>query len=139
MSLSGRRALKWSEEYSTGVERIDEQHKMIFQMSEDLQGSLDQGMGGRTYGLMLDFAFRYCQGHFGFEEQCMNEHHCPMAAKNKEEHVGFLEVLASFKQRFDANGFDPADARSLADTIDEWLVRHICQVDVHLRDCVNKD
>jgi hemerythrin len=41
--------MKWSDEYSTGVERIDNQHKMLFRMSEDFRTSLDDGLGDRIY------------------------------------------------------------------------------------------
>ena len=130
--------MKWSDNYATGIERIDEQHKTIFKMAEDFRGALSEGGGERTYGLLLDFLNRYCRGHFGFEERCMEEYHCPVAERNKEAHVRFVEVLGGFRQRYAASGFLAVDARELVDAVDRWLDDHICRIDVHLRDCVKE-
>jgi len=133
--------MRWSEKYATGIVRIDEQHRMIFKMTEDFRAALDEsspGGGARVYGLLLDSLDRYCRSHFGFEERCMEEYRCPVARRNKEAHARFAEVLSGFKQRYAVNGFDPVDARDLIDTVDRWLAEHICRVDVHLRQCVRE-
>ncbi len=129
--------MRWSEQYATGVERLDEQHKMIFKMAEDFRASLDLGHGG-TYGVLLDIMDSYCRRHFGFEERCMEEHRCPVAQGNKEAHTKFVKVLSGFRQRYERTGYDPVEARKLVDTVDRWLSEHICRIDVHLRQCVRE-
>jgi hemerythrin len=130
--------MKWSDKYAIGVERIDEDHKMIFKMAEDFRAALDEGKGSTVYSVMLDSLRIYCRGHFGFEEQCMNEYRCPVAQKNKAAHVEFLEILSGFQERYSVSGYDRADARKLVDTVDQWLDNHICRIDIHLKRCVNK-
>jgi len=130
--------VKWSDDYATGIQRIDEDHKMLFRIAEDFRAALDVGRGGGVYSVLLDTLSSYCRGHFRFEEQCMNEYRCPVAQKNREAHVTFLEVLSGFRQRYAASGFDRTDARKLVDTIDRWLDDHICHVDIHLKRCVKK-
>jgi hemerythrin len=130
--------MRWSDEYATGVERIDDQHKMIFKMAEDFRAALDEGAGVKTYGLLLNFLGRYVRNHFGFEERCMEEYRCPVAQRNKEAHARFVEVLSGFQERYAESGFDPADARNLVNTVDRWLADHICRIDVHLKQCVKK-
>jgi len=105
--------MRWSDKYATGVERIDEDHKMIFKMVEDY-------------------------GHFGFEEHCMSKFRCPAAEKNQEAHKEFLETLSKFRERYAAIGYDYAEARRLVGTVDQWLDNHICHIDVHLKRCVTK-
>ncbi len=130
--------MKWSEKYATGVHRVDEDHKMIFKMAEDFRAALDAGKGDAVYSVLLDALSTYCRGHFGFEEQCMNEYRCPVAQENKAAHAEFLETLSGFQKRYAASGYDLADARKLVDTVDQWLDNHICHVDIHLKRCVNK-
>ena len=130
--------MKWRDDYATGVQRIDEDHKMIFKMAEDFRSALDEGRGGTVYAVLLDALRLYCDGHFGFEEQCMETYRCPVAQRNKEAHVGFLETLSGFKQRYAASGYDRTDARRLVDTVDQWLDNHICRIDIHLKRCVSK-
>ncbi len=130
--------MKWSEDYATGVQRIDDQHKWFFKMTEDSRASLDKGTGEKTYSLLLDVLDRYAKAHFEFEERCMDEYRCPVAQENRDAHVRFREILYGFRQRYAVSGFDPADARKLIDTIDRWLDDHICLIDVHLKQCVKK-
>ncbi len=130
--------MKWSDEYAVGIQFIDKQHKAIFRWSEDFRAVLDQGLGHEVYAENLYALMHYVSNHFGFEEQCMNEYRCPVAQRNKAAHEGLVETLSEFQQRYDASGYDQKDARKLADTIDEWLVDHICGIDIHLKQCVKK-
>jgi len=130
--------MKWIEDYATGVEQIDKDHQMIFQMSEDFRAALDEGLGGEVYSVMLDNLSAYCRGHFCFEERCMTEHQCPVAQLNKAEHKKFMQTLSGFQQRYATQGYNRVDGRQLVDTIDQWLDRHICRIDIHLKRCVSK-
>jgi len=130
--------MKWSDEYATGNAQIDDQHRMIFRMAEDFRTALDEGQGERVYDGMLQSLDAYVRTHFGFEERCMDKYACPVAEGNKRAHDRFIEVLATFQQRYAASGFDRADARELVDTIDRWLVDHICRIDVRLKEYVAK-
>jgi hemerythrin len=130
--------MKWQEAYATGVERIDDDHKVIFKMSEDFRAALEERKGDEVYSLLLDSLGLYCRDHFRFEEQCMNEYRCPVALKNKEAHANFLETLSGFRERYAVNGYNSADAWRLVDTVDQWLANHICRIDIHLKRCVNK-
>jgi hemerythrin len=126
--------MKWSDQYATGIEQIDGQHKMIFRMAEDFRAALDEGKGEGVYGGMLESLDLYVRTHFGIEERCMEKYHCPVAEGNKRAHAKFEEVLTGFRGRYAANGFDRSDARELVDTLDGWLADHICRIDVRLRD-----
>ncbi len=128
--------MKWSDEYATGIDRIDNQHKMIFRMTEDFQTALHEGSGESTYDTFLDFLGSYCRAHFDFEERCMDEYNCPVAQRNKEAHAGFANILSEYQHRYAAKGFNRADAHNLMNTIDQWLSKHICRIDVHLKQCV---
>jgi hemerythrin-like metal-binding protein len=128
--------MKWIDAYATGVQRIDEQHQMIFKTAEDFRTALDGAQGEKTYGVLLNFLEPYCRGHFGFEERCMTEYHCPAAGRNAQAHLGFMVVLSGYRERYAANGYSAADARALVDAVDQWLDGHICRIDVQLKDSV---
>ena len=130
--------MKWSDDYATGNPQIDDQHRMIFRMAEDYRAALDEGRGERVYGGMLQSLDAYVRTHFGVEERCMDRYNCPVAEGNKKAHTRFVEVLATFRERYATRGFDSADARELVDTIDRWLVDHICRIDVRLKEVLGK-
>lgn len=128
--------MKWSDTFATGDSRIDDQHKMLFVMASDFRAALDESRGERVYAGLLESLELYVVTHFSYEEGCMARALCPVAAGNKEAHRKFIAVLAEFNERFAARGFDAADARSLVDTLEQWLADHICRIDVKLRDWV---
>lgn len=130
--------MKWKEEYATGVKRIDEEHKTIFKTAEDFRSALDAGLGESAYGTLLEFLTTYSKRHFDHEGRCMEKYRCPVAEKNREEHLTFLGTLHDYTCRYVSNGYSTADARTLVDTVDRWLDRHICRVDIHLRKCVKR-
>lgn len=128
--------MKWDEAYATGVERIDQQHRMLFQSVADFRAALDEGGGERTYATLLQFLDRYIRMHFRDEESCMERFRCPMAGRNQEAHAKFIEHSRTFHERYAARGFLVDDAYELVDTLESWLVNHITRIDVRLRDCV---
>ncbi len=130
--------MKWKDEYTIGIEPIDEQHKMLFQMVGDFQAVLNEGKGERTYGLLLGTLDYYARSHFGIEEQCMKQSRCPVAEKNKDAHSKLIETLSGFQNQYHASGYDHAEASRLVDTLEQWLANHICRIDMHLKKCVNK-
>lgn len=131
--------MKWSDEYATGVERIDNQHKVIFKMAEDFRSAVDVGKGEGVYDVLLYSLDSYVRTHFGIEEKCMAKYNCPVADKNKEAHERFVNVLSEYEQRYKANGYAYSEARKLVDTVDNWLDNHICHIDEHLKNCVTKN
>ncbi len=127
--------MKWKDEFATGVERVDRQHKMLFRVADDYREAIEQRRGESSYRPLLDFLEDYSKSHFRFEERCMVERRCPVAHKNKAAHDVFLTVLRDFQQRYSTNGFRIEDAHELVDTVDDWLASHICRIDVHLKNC----
>ena len=124
----------WSDEYSVGNERIDNQHKMIFKMADDFKAALDDNRGDGVYSELLKSLSSYTQAHFRVEEKAMEACKCPVAVQNKEEHMKLIDVLSGFQQRYLERGFDREDAYNLVNTIDRWLADHICSIDMHLKD-----
>lgn len=128
--------MKWVEAYATGVERIDRQHRMLFQVVADYRAALDEGGGERTYPSLLRFLDRYIREHFRNEEECMERHRCPMAGCHQEAHAKFAGYCRGYRERYTARGFHAEDARELVDSLEAWLVNHISRIDVQIKDCV---
>jgi hemerythrin len=125
--------MKWTEDYATGSKEVDEQHKMLFHMSDQFRDTLEGGFGEKTYDLFIDFLSNYAKAHFSYEEDCMLAHLCPVADQNKKEHCGFSALVDAEAKRFHRDGFNRQMAFALVGAIDRWLDSHIRRVDVQLR------
>ena len=65
--------MKWSDDYATGIQRIDDIHKMMFLIAEDFRAVLDEGSEVAVFSDMLETFRIYANRHFDFAERCM----CP--------------------------------------------------------------
>jgi len=94
-------AVMWKDEYSVGVPDIDKQHKKLFDSISNLEKLVnDDIFEGPEIERLLKFLGAYVQTHFTFEENCMRQHKCPVAAKNKAAHDKFLQYYTEFNTEF---------------------------------------
>ncbi|MFY9702194.1 MAG: hemerythrin domain-containing protein [Terriglobales bacterium] len=132
-SLDAGDFMKWSEEYVTGIKRIDDHHKALFEMSEVFRDALSERRGERVYGLFLKSLRAYACAHIGFEEGCVERCQCPAAQQNTQAHTKFLQGLSLFEERYTMVGFERAGAYRVVDFVDQWLADHICRIDTQLK------
>ncbi len=129
--------LEWKVGYTTGVTELDDQHRHLFSLFNDLGRLIDQGVyDSPEVDALLESLGTVVQQHFAHEEGCMSRRCCPMAEKNKQEHDQFLQLYLDFQRAFSME----KSLDSLADfhqTAGSTLMEHICFVDIHLRNCVN--
>ena len=130
--------MKWSDRFATGIAHLDEQHKMLFKMSEDYRETLNEERGERVYGVVLESLDEYAKAHFQLEQGCMYRYQCPAAETNDKAHQQFVEVLGWFRRRYAEAGFSLVEAQRLVEFVDEWLASHIGRIDVQLKPCVER-
>jgi len=133
--VAPRTALTWKPWYTTRDSVLDEQHRTIFELMNEL-GALVQA--GRYDDAEVDALLRQMDvqvdEHFVLEEGCMAKQACPMAQKNKEEHSQFLDIINTFKTEFRKTK-SLATLQAFHETASYWILAHVCFVDIHLRSC----
>ncbi len=126
----------WTEDYSVGVEQIDKQHRQLFQFVNSLENLLQQGIhSGPEVENLIMFLTTYTKTHFSFEESCMFKYGCSVSKKNKQEHSLFLDHYNETISRYHQEGPSKELLKELHDRISNWLISHICRVDIHLKSC----
>jgi hemerythrin len=128
--------MKWTDAYRTGIPQLDEQHRMLFQMSEDFQVALEAGEGEPVYDEFLTSLTLHVLAHFGLEEACMFRHSCPVWQLNQSSHQMFTASLRKLRERYDRDGFSAEEAAAAMRMVDSWLHGHIGKIDVQLRPLV---
>lgn len=129
-------ALNWSAEYACGCDEVDQQHQAIFAAMNRLEAHLDRRECDTPEVMaVLTQIVNDTVEHFAFEEDCMNRRGCSAARENAAAHAAFLGAIASFRERLGEEGPSEPLLRELHATAQAWLRSHICQVDVHLREC----
>ncbi len=126
-------ALAWKEIYETGNQRIDSQHKKIFEMTNRLEAML---AGTETFdpGSVMRYLDMYVSIHFCYEEACMFAAKCRVHKVNRDAHGRFMELFDKMQARFKKDGPTREFVQELYDAIAEWIVQHICKIDINLRE-----
>jgi len=132
--------VEWTEQFATGLDMLDQQHRMLIANINHLETLLTSLNPTREEAEFLvhlvDFLRAYAQSHFRFEEDCMEKYRCPAHAENKLAHEQFLKFFNEFEQRSRGQGFRPDLLRGLHKKLSAWIHDHILRVDTRLRSCI---
>ena len=131
--------ISWDESMSTGVERLDIQHRQLIEKFNDFSEIINQpSLARQAAGEVLDFLQFYAKWHFGQEEECMEQHNCPVAAANKNAHAEFIAMFSEFYEKWQSNTMDIELARKTHAKLAEWIMNHIVHTDTRLRGCIKQ-
>ena len=130
----------WNEQYATGSRFIDQQHQVLIDNINHLEGMLtNTNLTRDDFGFLIhlvDFLEFYADSHFKYEEQCMKRYRCPAHAQNKLAHAQFMVFFRHFKQRCEAEGFRLEIIRELHQKMNSWIHDHLLEVDTQLKPCI---
>lgn len=120
--------LTWSDEYSVGVEEIDEQHKMLFELVNRLFLAAvkreDQQLTIEVLTTLVD----YTKTHFGLEERLLEESGYAGLPGHREDHLSFIDKVNGIAQKFHVE--DRSVTFELINFLKHWLQNHIRQSDM---------
>jgi hemerythrin len=93
--------VEWSDDLSVQVVEIDEQHKKLVEMLNDLHEAMRAGRARDKLGEILDGLIQYAEYHFSTEEEYFDRLEYPDAEAHKREHRDFVKQVSEFKAGFD--------------------------------------
>ena len=121
------------ETMDTDEPKVDEQHRQIFRMLNDLDRASREGRGRQDIDKAFAFLGDYVVKHFAYEEEVMARTGCAAAEINKAQHKKFLEVFTQMVARYEKEGPTTALLVDLQKAARSWLVNHICRTDHQLK------
>jgi len=119
----------WSKSYETGNAEVDNQHKEIFRLVQQVletdafpstRDKIETAMG-----FLSDYAVR----HFASEEALMRECDYPDYDKHKALHDGFVKDVIALIGLFAREGDTTSISETINNFIISWLKEHIMQCD----------
>lgn len=119
-----RHYIKWQDDFSVGVEVIDEQHKMLLQVINGFLFSLDDGDDCSAIDRSLDEMIKYTEYHF-YTEQLLLEKH-PDFLAHLNQHWQLVKQTKQIQQDFAQDRDLTAD---IFDFLLLWLKDHILGTD----------
>ncbi len=121
--------ITWTkEQFGTNVTIADDQHKVIFDMLNDLNDAVPKG-DRAAIGTKLDALVKYVVDHFAEEEKLMTTTGYAGYDAHKAEHTKLLETCGGVAAKFHAGELEITQDTTAF--VKDWLVSHIPNVDKH--------
>jgi len=125
--------ITWNDSYSVGIPLMDEQHKKLLVMINDLykasQVQADEEGDSRNkaaFALACSKAADYAKNHFADEEKYMAQAAYPDLADQKKQHESYLSRVWAEFGKYEKGEASPLD---LAMFLRDWLMQHIVAKD----------
>jgi len=130
LPLRETRWICWDESLSVGIAVIDEHHRYLFDLVNDLIDVVANKMGARELGRVLKALGQYAQIHFQAEERMMRQYNYPRLDIQITQHQHFLTRMKEFNEELHQN---PLIAQfEILVYLRDWLVAHIRDEDTQL-------
>lgn len=132
--------VQWSEEYVIGIEKIDEQHKRLFEIANDAYKLLKDPFLTDKYDkivVIIKELQDYTKYHFNYEEEYMKSIGYKKYLSQKVAHDEFIAKINKFDLKKIDNNQDEAILK-LLEFVVEWIGWHIKKEDTQIAKEVNK-
>ncbi len=119
--------IDWSDSLSVKNVELDEQHKKIISLINDLHSALLKGRSNEILDDILTELVNYTKEHFSAEEKLFETLDYPGAEAHIAKHHEFVEKVSSFK--LDHKKQRVALSVDVMEYLVSWFLRHIQRVD----------
>lgn len=124
--------IKWDQNLAVGVDKIDNQHKELFDRMNKLILAMKEGKGKTEVMDTLKFLEDYVVKHFNEEEELQKRNNYPKYETQHKEHEEFKMDLNNFKSMIEKEGLSSASAIKLQNSMSLWWRKHIKDLDMDL-------
>jgi hemerythrin-like metal-binding protein len=115
--------IEWSSEFETGVDLMDEQHKRMVEIYNELNAALMKGKAHKMMNDILGALIEYTQTHFRDEERLMEEAGYAGLGKHRNAHQQMITKVQRFKKKLDLD--QERISKPVMKFLEFWLKRHI--------------
>ena len=119
--------MNWSEQYSVGVSELDNHHKKLINLLNDLHDAMKQGKSKELTAGIINELVSYAANHFAAEEKYMVKFNFPGYQKHKSEHESFVAKVVDFQNDYNAGKM--LLTVEIMDFLKQWLINHIQKTD----------
>jgi hemerythrin len=121
--------VEWDDRYLVGIPLVDDQHKELIRLTNDLYLSCLQGdeAARASFKEAIRATVEYVKFHFGAEEQILKNVNYPEFATHKKQHEEFVkQVLEEVKNFEEGKKFVP---NMFVRFLRDWTLTHIAVSD----------
>jgi hemerythrin len=125
--MTSKRFVEWKDELSVGIETIDDDHKKLLTLINNLQTAVYYPTGEAFERQALKELVDYTKYHFDREEKLMLDNGYPDYEPHKRQHEAMIAKVHGFCERYEKDREGPID--ELTGFLKDWLLQHIAGTD----------
>jgi len=114
---------QWNPEYYTGNKKVDEEHRQLFEIVNELHDAMKKGHGKDVLQQTLDKLIKYTIQHFTDEEIFMLSKGYPRYQEHKKIHQELTQKVKELRNKFIAGNVNINI--ELLHFLNQWLAHHI--------------
>ena len=122
-------SLEWNDRFSVGNVSLDNDHKRLFQLFNDLSSAMRAGKTKGVIASILDSLIDYTAVHFKREEEMQAAGGFPDLAAHKKLHEKFVATALEVREKFKGAQTNTLAIETLA-FVKQWLIDHIQKSDM---------
>lgn len=120
--------IEWSPEYSVGIRVIDNDHRELFDLVNQLHEGLESHTASTSITQTIDRLIRYVKEHFQREEGLMYEYGYPGLEAHRKKHNEFVWLVSAIR-KIEIECPHRLDGHKLLSFLSTWLKSHIMKTD----------
>ena len=121
---------KWEDRYRIGHERVDQQHRRLFKLINELQQHADSGAGPEVAIEAINSLVDYAVAHFADEEELMQEIDFDGLIQHRWRHHSFVGKVADMALEWGQGRETSVD--DILNFLKEWLLDHVLTEDMQI-------
>lgn len=131
------KALRWKEFLSVHDPIIDNQHKELFELTNQLISNSNADSHSPIVGETLKELLKYARKHFKEEERFLERVGYPKIIEHKKMHSNFILKIAMFCK--DVMDRKTNVTEEMINYLVTWLVSHVSKEDIDFKNYINQE
>jgi hemerythrin-like metal-binding protein len=125
--VTARQFVTWREDLAIGIGAVDEDHRKLFGLINNLQTAIYYPAGETFERQALNELVDYTKYHFTREEELMERNGYPELAAHKRQHQEMIAKVQSYLDAYESDREGTVQALTLF--LKDWLIHHIAGTD----------
>ena len=130
-------AIPWKAEYNVKIKSIDDQHKSLVDLMNDLNNAMLHEKGKNEIGRIIKGLVDYTEFHFDYEEKLLKKHNYSDFDNHKKMHVKFVDQIKKVQKEFQSG--EKEMSKEVMDFLKNWLIQHIMGTDTKYSELLQKN
>ena len=121
--------LKWTKALSVGDDKIDQQHRGLFSIVNDLINIHSQSSNHKEVINVLHAIVKYSEKHFITEDEYMTFHDYPQYSDHRKEHSVYLSNIKLFLEGYEKKQENLT--MEMLKFLSKWWIDHVSESDMN--------